>query len=245
MPYLDDEDEPNNGGGIFWENNGQPIKILQRGKEDAVADEDLLLGWDMKEKQFCGQLVSSKDNLLTVIFNVLKACINQNQIDLEQPDWLASPPPTPARMTTTVAVENGEEKKMAAATKLVPLLEHLCAHFNCTLKGLQLNLTNLEMRRWILDYCRQLKIHTTHIRPKHRNPRVYCQDISIQNSSFLHALNGYLGITVRQYFMVKHGRKLRHPYLPCLIEHGGIQRRAGRNHRSFYPLEVLAVELEE
>ena len=68
LPHLDDEDEPNNGGGIFWENNGQPIKIFQRGKEDAVADEDLLLGWDMKEKKFCGQLVSSKDNLLTVIF---------------------------------------------------------------------------------------------------------------------------------------------------------------------------------
>ena len=71
FPHLDGDDEkesePDNGGGIFWEDNGQPIAILQRGKEaDAVADEDLLLGWDMKEKKFCGQLIASNNNLLTV-----------------------------------------------------------------------------------------------------------------------------------------------------------------------------------
>ena len=90
-----------------------------------------------------------------------------------------------------------------------------------------------------------MKIRTTHLHPKHRNSRVYCNDISIENSNFLHALNGYLGITVRQYYVVKHSRKLRHPYLPCLIEHGGIRKRNGRPHRSYYPLEVLAVGLEE
>ena len=164
---------------------------------------------------------------------------------MEQPDWLASPPPPPSTITTAVGEIGEEKKKKKPATKLVPLLEHLCAHFGCTLKGLQLHLTNVEMRHQILDYCRQVKIQTTHMRPKHRNPRVHCQDISIQNANYLHALNGYLGITVRQYFVVKHGWKLRHPYLPCLIEHGGVQRRAGRNHRSFYPLEVLAVEVEE
>ena len=162
------------------------------------------------------------------------------QIDLDQPDWLASSVPPPSTPTTDVC---HEEKK--SVIKQVPLLEHLCMHFDCTLKGLQLHLTNLGMRHQILDYCRNLKIRTTHLRPNSRNPRVYCQDISIQNANYLHALNGYLGITVRQYYVVKHARKLRHPYLPCLIEHGGIQRRAGRNHRSFYPLEVLAVELEE
>ena len=114
-----------------------------------------------------------------------------------------------------------------------------------TVKGLQLHLTNLGMRHQILDYCRNLKIHTKHLRPNSRKLRVHCQDISIQNANYLHALNGYLGITVCQYYMVKHARKLRHPYLHCLIEHGGIQQRAGRNLRSFYLIEVLTVELEE
>ena len=161
------------------------------------------------------------------------------QIDLDPQDWLASPTPPPS-----IAVACPETTKKTA-TKQVPLLEHLCMHFDCTLKGFQLHLTNLGMRHQILDYCRKLKMYTTHLRPNSRNLRVHCQDISIQNANYLHALNGYLGITVRQYYMVKHARKLRHPYLPCLIEHGGIQRRAGRNHRSFYPLEVLAVELDD
>ena len=157
---------------------------------------------------------------------------------MEQPDWLATPATSPAPATA----ECREEKK--PIIKLVPLLEHLCMQFDCTLKGLQLHLTNLGMRRRILDYCRGLKLFTTHLHPKERNLRVHCQNISIQNANYLHAMNGYLGITVRQYYVVKHARKLRHPYLPCLIEHGGIQRRAGRNHRSYYPLEVLAAEIE-
>ena len=165
--------------------------------------------------------------------------MHEFQIDIDPPDWLASPTPPPS--TTTACPET----KKKTTTKQVPLLEHLCMHFDCTLKGFQLHLTNLGMRHQILDYCRKLKMYTTHLRPNSRNLRVHCQDISIQNANYLHALNGYLGITVRQYYMVKHARKLRHPYLPCLIEHGGIQRRAGRNHRSFYPLEVLAVELDD
>ena len=76
FPHLDGDDEkesePDNGGGIFWEDNGQPISILQSGgkEADAVADEDLLLGWNMKEKKFCGQLVASNNNLLTVFFKI-------------------------------------------------------------------------------------------------------------------------------------------------------------------------------
>ena len=42
-------------------------------------------------------------------------------------------------------------------------------------------------------------------------------------------------IKVRGYYYVKHGIKLRHPYLPCLIEFGG------GHHRSYYPLEVICV----
>nr|CAD2203617.1 unnamed protein product [Meloidogyne enterolobii] len=46
-------------------------------------------------------------------------------------------------------------------------------------------------------------------------------------------MGGYLNITVRGYYYVKHGIKLHHPYLPCLIEFGG------GHHRSYYPLEVI------
>ena len=96
------------------------------------------------------------------------------------------------------------------------------------------------MRRNIIDYCRGLKLQTDKVRDRRR---VFCHDMSIQNANYLHALNGYLGITVRQYYVVKHQRKLRHSYLPCIIEHGGMMKGRRRRHQSYYPMEVLSVEL--
>ena len=98
--------------------------------------------------------------------------MHEFQIDIDPPDWLASPTPPPS--TTTACPET----KKKTATKQVPLLEHLCMHFDCTLKGFQLHLTNLGMRHQILDYCRKLKMYTAHLRPNSRNLRVHCQDIS-------------------------------------------------------------------
>ena len=96
------------------------------------------------------------------------------------------------------------------------------------------------MRRNIIDYCRGLKLQTEKQRDKRR---VFCHDLSIQNANYLHALNGYLGITVRQYYVVKHQRKLKHSYLPCIIEQGGMMKGRRRRHQSYYPMEVLVVEL--
>ena len=128
---------------------------------------------------------------------------------------------------------------------MVPLLDHLCDHFKCSLNELQVHLTNVEMRRRIIRYCRGLKLQTGGLKPSVQNGRrIYCNDISTLNANYLHALNGYLGITVRQYYVVKHQRKLQHAYLPCVIEHGGVMKGHGRRrHQSYYPLEVLTVEI--
>ena len=96
------------------------------------------------------------------------------------------------------------------------------------------------MCRNIIDYCRGLKLQIDKFRG---GRRVFCHDISIQNANYLHALNGYLGITVRQYYVVKHQRKLKHSYLPCIIEQGGMMKGRRRRHQSYYPMEVLNVEL--
>jgi len=98
------------------------------------------------------------------------------------------------------------------------------------------------MRQNIIDYCRKLKLQ---INKFQNGRRVYCHNISVQNANCLYAFNGYLGITVRQYYAIKHQRKLKHAYLPCIIEYGGIIKgqRRHRRHESYYPIEVLAVEL--
>jgi hypothetical protein len=115
------------------------------------------------------------------------------------------------------------------------------------------------MREQIIAHLRTLTIYTTHMRPWIDNFCVRVDDLTVQNAHYVQALGGYLDITVRQYYTVKHRQRLEHPYLPCVIEYGGVigrnkrnnsrRRRnhfaggpAGHRHRSFYPLEVLCVK---
>ena len=123
-----------------------------------------------------------------------------------------------------------------AESHRTPLITYLRRLFDCTLTQLQVHLTNVEKRIEILRHLRTYcLVFTTHLKPYRRNFRVRCDDISVQNANFVQALNGYLGINVRQFYYIKHGVRLWHSYLPCMIEHGG------GSHRSFYPLECLSV----
>lgn len=118
----------------------------------------------------------------------------------------------------------------------VPLLDYLCAYMRCSLKELQVLFNNLEARRRMLQHMRSLvHLRTNHLHPAERNQWLHAHDLSVQNANLALACGGYLDITVRQYYYIKHGRKLKHPYLPCLIEFGGGQ------HVSYYPLELLVV----
>lgn len=98
---------------------------------------------------------------------------------------------------------------------------------------------NIAERRRVCEHLRAANICTTHLKPASRNFRVYVKDLTTQAANHVHALNGYLGITVRQHYMIKHRRHLRHPYLPCAVEHGG------RGHRNYYPLEVLEIQKDK
>lgn len=94
---------------------------------------------------------------------------------------------------------------------------------------------NVPVRRRIVNELRRCKLTTNHLHPADRNFSIRCDDITCRPASRLFAMNGYLNVTVRQYYFVKHGRKLRRPFLPCILVYGG-----GR-HRSFYPLEFLNI----
>lgn len=123
------------------------------------------------------------------------------------------------------------------------------------------------MRTQILAQLRSVEIYTNHMRPGADNFSIRVDDLTTQNAHHVHALGGYLDITVRQYYMVKHKIRLQHPYMPCVINYGGWHRRrehqhqrrrrdrrqhryrgggdendaGGQRHRSFYPMEVLSV----
>jgi len=122
-----------------------------------------------------------------------------------------------------------------SSTVAVPLLDYLCAFMKCSLKELQVLFSNLEARKRMLTHLITARLETTHLRPPERNLPVHAHDLSAQNANMAFACGGYLNITVRQYYYVKHGRRLAHPYLPCLIEFGG------GTHASYFPLEVISV----
>uniref|UniRef100_A0A914M6E8 PAZ domain-containing protein n=1 Tax=Meloidogyne incognita TaxID=6306 RepID=A0A914M6E8_MELIC len=120
----------------------------------------------------------------------------------------------------------------------VPLIDYLCQLHNCAFKELHVLFYNIEKRREIILHLQnQVQLRTTHLHPS-KNFIIRCNDFTVQPASIVPAMRGYLGITVRGYYYVKHGFKLRHPYLPCIIEFGG------GHHRSYYPLEVISVSMK-
>ncbi|KAL3118559.1 hypothetical protein niasHT_005774 [Heterodera trifolii] len=82
----------------------------------------------------------------------------------------------------------------------VPLVDHLCKR--------------LEKRRDIVEHLRSVQLRTAHLRPSVRNFPVRCNDLSTLDTHSAPAYRGYLGITVRMHYYIKHGIRLRHPNLP-------------------------------
>uniref|UniRef100_A0A183BNZ9 PAZ domain-containing protein n=1 Tax=Globodera pallida TaxID=36090 RepID=A0A183BNZ9_GLOPA len=121
----------------------------------------------------------------------------------------------------------------------LPLLDYLCAFNGCSLKELQVLFHSVQARHRMVAHLQQkCRLRTAHLKPPERNLWLHCHDLSAQNANRTFACSGYLELTVRQYYFAKHGLKLRHPYLPCLIEFGG------GVHASYYPLEVVHVITE-
>jgi hypothetical protein len=147
----------------------------------------------------------------------------------EEPTFLIPPPPPPPL-----------PEAPSCNVLTMPLLEYLCAYMECTLKELQVLFNNLEARRRMLHHLRTgCQLTSNHLRPMERNIPLHAHDLSAQNANLALACGGYLDITVRQYYYVKHGRRLKHPYMPCMIEFGGGQ------HASYYPLEVIQVHISK
>ncbi|KAL3115316.1 hypothetical protein niasHT_019667 [Heterodera trifolii] len=121
----------------------------------------------------------------------------------------------------------------------MPLLNYLCAFNDCSMKELQLLFHSVHARQRMVAHLQQhCRLHTAHLKPAERNIALHCHDLSVQNANRTFACGGYLELTVRQYFFAKHGLKLKHPYMPCMIEFGG------GTHASYYPLELVNVVLK-
>lgn len=155
----------------------------------------------------------------------------ESMMDLveERKKQVPTPPPTFFHLDV--------EPKQQQQTVVVPLIEYLCALMACDRKELQvLLMSNIQSRRHMLTHLRTTHLQTTHLQ-EGKNITLHAHDLSAQNANMAFACGGYLNITVRQYYYVKHARRLVHPYLPCMIEFGG------GTHASYYPLELIGVQV--
>uniref|UniRef100_A0A914HZ10 Uncharacterized protein n=1 Tax=Globodera rostochiensis TaxID=31243 RepID=A0A914HZ10_GLORO len=98
------------------------------------------------------------------------------------------------------------------------LIDYLCKQYNCSIQELHVLLQNLEHRRAIVEHLRSnFQLRTNHLRPPVRNFGVRCSDLSVLGAHLAPAYRGYLGITVRMHYHVKHGMRLRQANLPVSL----------------------------
>ncbi|KAL3099729.1 hypothetical protein niasHT_027679 [Heterodera trifolii] len=153
--------------------------------------------------------------------------LQNNQMELEQVKDNIKLPKQPQPQTKCSCNEK---------QKSVPLIDFLCKHYKCSMNELHVLLQTLSKRREISEMLRSnLHLRTNHLRPAWKNMRVHCNELTIHPAQTAYAMRGYLGITVRVYYYVKHGIKLVYPQLPCVLQFGG------GDHSSLFPLECLSV----
>uniref|UniRef100_A0A914NF44 PAZ domain-containing protein n=1 Tax=Meloidogyne incognita TaxID=6306 RepID=A0A914NF44_MELIC len=80
---------------------------------------------------------------------------------------------------------------------------------------------------------RKKALITNHL--KHQQMEIYPCKLTKMGADQIFALRGYLRVTIRQYFYVRHRIDLAYPQLPLICVAGG------RRHQYFYPIECIDV----
>lgn len=113
------------------------------------------------------------------------------------------------------------------------LIQILCEYNNCTLNQLPKVLIFRRIKNQ--QFLKKLKLTTIHLRPEEANFCIEAAFLTRKSSQMLMAFKGALGVTVYQYYNLRHRIRLNHPELPCIAVKGG------GDHVYFYPLEVINV----
>lgn len=117
------------------------------------------------------------------------------------------------------------------------LIKILCKFNKCSVEQLDYFLTTHRYKNQ--QFLQNLKLKTNHLRPFERNFCIDAAFLTRKSSSQLMAFKGRLGVTVYQYYNLRHRLTLKFPRLPCIAVKGGGQ------HIYYYPLEVVNVVEEK
>ncbi|KAL3070244.1 hypothetical protein niasHS_012621 [Heterodera schachtii] len=87
-----------------------------------------------------------------------------------------------------------------------------------------------------LRFLGDLRLKTVHLK---NNIEISANSLSFHGADRLCAYRGYLSITVEQHLYARHRVRLRFPFLPCVVQHGG------NHHCYYYPIELLEICLPQ
>uniref|UniRef100_A0A914NWK5 PAZ domain-containing protein n=2 Tax=Meloidogyne TaxID=189290 RepID=A0A914NWK5_MELIC len=165
--------------------------------------------------------------------------------------------------TSDDSIEKSESSKISPSLKTGSLLKLLCKFnggcrpetlhieirkkYNENLQFLQtltsmtnedVTIAGIGQREFSDEKPGKKYLVTNHLR--HIQFEVYPSKLASMGADRVFALRGYLRVTIRQYFYVRHHIDLIYPQLPLVCVFGG------RNHQYFYPIECLDyVDFEE
>lgn len=110
------------------------------------------------------------------------------------------------------------------------LIRVLCEFNSCDVEKLRETIIKNYPKN--LAFLRTLLIRTTHLKI---NFPLIPDFLTYRGAVALFSHRGYKGITVDQYYLVRHKIDLKYPFLQCLAVRGG------SGHISYFPLEVLEI----
>lgn len=113
---------------------------------------------------------------------------------------------------------------------MTSLVDQLCELLDCYPYNLEVYM--FKHISLVDKYLKNRCIVTKHLKV---NRVIHYNGLSKKSLQNIKAFNGYMGITLLQYYYVKHRIRLIHQKLPCIMVKGG------KDHISYYPLEVLEI----
>ena len=117
-----------------------------------------------------------------------------------------------------------------------PTFDITIANFlECHRRELLFKLEDALVRAKVVRHFEDRRLITTYKNKDGNYKEFNLRDISLKGADEQYAYNGYMSITVRQHYFVRHDIALRYPANPCAIEITG----KANQHYNYFPLETV------
>lgn len=108
-------------------------------------------------------------------------------------------------------------------------------YINCHRRELFVKLSDPTNHSKVVQHFEGMRLITAYKNKEGKYKEFVLRDISLKGADEQYAYNGFMGITVKQHYFVRHDFVLRYPVNPCAIEITG----KNDQHYNYFPLETV------